>query len=72
MGDSVVADFCKQCSIELFGKDFGDLKPSPERAAALKDDEGYLEICEGCGVTMVGREGECVYKYCDKHGVKDA
>ena len=39
-----MADFCKECSIEVFGEDFGDLKGLC--------DEGYmsLAICEGgCG-----------------------
>lgn len=37
-----MADFCRDCSIELFGKDLGDL-------AGLVDDGNYTwVICEGC------------------------
>ena len=63
-----MADFCKQCSIEIFGKDFGDLKPTPEQIATLKEGEGFTELCEGCGFTVVGNEGECIYAFCPKHG----
>ena len=64
----MVADFCKQCSIENFGEDFGDL-------ARLKGDEtlkegfGWCALCEGCGPTLVNNEGECVSPTCLKgHG----
>lgn len=42
-----VADFCKQCSIEHFGQDFGDLANlmSPE---LYNDNQGAVAICEGC------------------------
>lgn len=49
-----MADFCKQCSIEHFGEDYGDLK--------LGDPgEGYEfhVLCEGCGVTGVDKDGSC-------------
>jgi hypothetical protein len=55
-----MADFCKQCSIELFGEDFKDL------AGLVTEKEAELNIvaaglCEGCGPTFVNRNGECVY-----------
>ncbi len=54
-----MADFCQQCSIELFGDDFKDL---------AHDEKGFLEIiCEGCGWTVVDNNGKCVWKNCEKH-----
>ena len=59
-----MADFCKQCSIEMFGKDYGDLKLGP-----LKIGHGWVVLCEGCGPTMVDAEGQCTVKSClQKHG----
>ena len=38
-----MADFCKDCSIELFGADNKDL-------AELCEDPGRIDVlCEGCG-----------------------
>lgn len=60
-----MADFCKQCSIEIFGVDCEDLKE-----ACGSDHKYYLEtICEGCGNAIVDETGECYAKYCLKeHG----
>lgn len=56
-----MADFCKQCSIEQFGEDFGDL-------AGLCDyDNDAVVICEGCGFINVDHEGTCVSAYCYLH-----
>lgn len=56
-----MADFCKQCSIEQFGEDFGDL-------AGLADlDNEVLAICEGCGFIEVDCEGNCIAPCCDLH-----
>ena len=51
-----MADFCKECSEELFGEDFGDLAK-----IALPDGEAYV-LCEGCGYIVVDREGKRVRK----------
>jgi len=67
-----MADFCKQCSIENFGEDFGDLKGITDRK--LTEEEincgmGWPTICEGCGPTLVNDEGECIESNCLKeHG----
>lgn len=60
-----MADFCKQCSIVHFGKDFREL--------AKISDPGELAdvICEGCGFTTVDSEGVCVKADClEKHNVR--
>jgi hypothetical protein len=62
-----MADFCKQCSEELFGKDFEDLKGlSREHSEPLAPGEGYIVICEGCGLTVVDEDGKCISD-CMKH-----
>lgn len=65
-----MADFCRQCSIELFGKDYSDLKglTKPEDWEKAK---AVCTICEGCGLIQVDPEGNCVSKDCDKKGHKE-
>lgn len=55
-----MADFCKQCSIDLFGEDFKELAGEGRR----------MGLCEGCGIVIVDPEGECVDPYCKVHGTK--
>ena len=52
-----MADFCKQCSIEIFGQDSRDL--SGLFTGPLNKDHGIPVICEGCGWTYVDLEGNC-------------
>ena len=47
-----MADFCKQCSEDMFGEDFGDL-------ANLAGPHDVHALCEGCGATVVGPDGSC-------------
>jgi hypothetical protein len=63
-----MADFCKQCSIHMFGKDFKELAKitKPE---AWADGRACAVICEGCGPVQVDPEGTCVSSDClKKHG----
>jgi uncharacterized membrane protein YgcG len=53
-----MADFCRQCSIEEFGQDFGDL------AGLVSPGSAGRVICEGCGITYVNHLGECVAENC--------
>jgi predicted nucleic-acid-binding Zn-ribbon protein len=65
-----VADFCKQCSIEIFGEDHGDLKGIGEYRDKLPDIDnslGWFAICEGCGYTIVDDDGQCISKDCRIH-----
>lgn len=67
-----MADFCMQCSIEMFGRDTGDLAHLRPDDEPLKEGYGYLVLCEGCGATMVNELGECIAKDClKKHGVRN-
>lgn len=51
-----MADFCRQCSKEVFGEDFGDLK-----GLVPKFGPFAAVICEGCGATHVDLGGNCIY-----------
>lgn len=65
-----MADFCKQCSLEIFGEDFKELAGQLTEKQVAK---GFVAkcICEGCGFTYVNNEGECVAPDClKKHGAK--
>lgn len=63
-----MASFCKQCSIETFGKDFEDFA---RISTQLQTEENLypLVLCEGCGPTQVDHTGTCIVKDCAlKHG----
>ena len=48
-----MADFCKDCSEIMFGKDF--------RETVLADAGPTNRVlCEGCGETLVNPDGECL------------
>lgn len=61
-----MADFCKQCSEETFGEDFGDL-------AGLSNPWHTLYrlypvvLCEGCGPIQVDHTGKCIGDCLEKH-----
>ena len=55
-----MADFCKQCSIKLFGEDFGDFKGITEQAD-WEAGMACIVLCEGCGgLIQVDPEGSRV------------
>jgi hypothetical protein len=59
-----MADFCQQCSIELYKRDRGDLKPCPDPECDFcksVERDKYVVICEGCGFTRVDEKGRCLY-----------
>lgn len=54
-----MSEFCKQCSLDLFGEDYHDFR----NLTTTKDDKNcaYAQVlCEGCGVILVNSDGECV------------
>ncbi len=57
-----MADFCKQCSIEIFKEDFKEL------ADIAYPNQQVGVICEGCGYVLVDEHGACVDPNCSKHG----
>lgn len=63
-----MADFCSQCSLDIFGWDYKELAgvTPPE-----SQDEGKYAVvlCEGCGPIQVDTEGNCISADCyEKHG----
>lgn len=61
-----MADFCKQCSLDLFGVDFNEL------ANITSVDDWVLGkaccvICEGCGPIQVDPKGNCISDCLEKH-----
>lgn len=61
-----MADFCKQCSEEYFGRNFRELAG----LTTWKDQQNGLYavvLCEGCGPIQVDVEGACVSEDCPKH-----
>ena len=58
-----MADFCKQCSLTLFGEDFKELA-GLTAPASWKLGCAMAAICEGCGYIQVDPEGNCVSKDC--------
>jgi hypothetical protein len=62
-----MADFCKQCSEELFGadsKDFEGLTP----LASWEEGKAAAVLCEGCGPIQVDPQGSCCSEDCLKLG----
>ncbi len=51
-----MADFCKECSIVMFGEDFGDL------AGLVEEGDVAVVLCEGCGTVAVDDEGVVIAK----------
>lgn len=62
-----MADFCKQCSIDIFGEDSKDF------AGLLADwEDGPTDallqvLCEGCGVTCVDNTSTCMVDCLEHH-----
>lgn len=66
-----MAEFCKQCSLNYFGKDFEDFKGITTVEDWAKDMAACV-LCEGCGSIQVNPDGECISEDCLKRGHKDA
>ena len=63
-----MADFCKQCSIDIFGEDFGELA-NLTKPETWKEGKAAVVICEGCGPCQVAPDGTCLSVDCLKeHG----
>lgn len=52
-----MADFCKQCSEDMFGKDFKELAGLITEEE-VKEGLGAVVVCEGCGPIRVNHLGE--------------
>jgi hypothetical protein len=58
-----MADFCRACSIEHFGKDTEDLKGLISESK-YKEGLAPVVVCEGCGAIQVDHLGNCLTKDC--------
>ena len=66
-----MADFCKQCLMDTFGEDFGDLA-GLSKPEDTEQDKYSVVLCEGCGPIQVNHEGLCISSDCyEKHGLED-
>ncbi len=64
----MMADFCTECSLEMFDKDFGELA-GLSTEADTKSHLFCMVLCEGCGVIQVDHTGKCISEDClRKHG----
>ena len=62
-----MAEFCRQCSIEVFDEDQQDFCGM----TTIEDEEKGLAaivICEGCGLIQVNHKGECISSDCSRMG----
>lgn len=63
-----MSDFCRQCSIHIFGQDGRDLA-GITTASEWREGRARTVLCEGCGPIQVDPDGRCVSADCDKqHG----
>ena len=58
-----MADFCKECSILMFGTDYRELA-GISTEADTKNGLFANVICEGCGFIQVDHDGKCVSEDC--------
>lgn len=63
-----MSDYCKQCSEEIFGRDFHDMKGlSTEEDTS--NGKYAVVLCECCGPCQVDHLGMCVSIDCgERHG----
>lgn len=62
-----MAEFCKACSIEVFGANMGDLKGITKQSV-WERGRARVVLCESCGPITVDPEGNCVSEDCLKAG----
>ena len=63
-----MADYCQQCSIAIFGKDFHDLARLSTQWDTVNGKYPVV-LCEGCGPCQVDHHGQCISDDCaEKHG----
>ena len=63
-----MAEFCRQCTWELFGEDRSDLDHFGKGKPPLEPGYGYPCICEGCGFILVDDNGSCIEEACLEKG----
>lgn len=65
-----MADFCAQCSLDMFGEDTRDMA-GISTESDTNAGQFAVVLCEDCGVIQVDHEGQCVSLDCMKrHGIQ--
>lgn len=64
-----MADFCKQCSIDIFGEDFGDMKGITSQET-WDNKRANIVLCEDCGTIQVDPKGNCVSDCLKHHNIE--
>lgn len=62
-----MADFCRQCTIKLFGADMADKNDMAGLITEEDTKNGLVSsvvLCEGCGPIQVDHTGKCVSVGC--------
>jgi hypothetical protein len=62
-----MSDYCRACSEEIFGKDYGDMAGLVEEAQVAQGLAAAV-LCEGCGPIQVDHQGRCLSGGCLKDG----
>lgn len=62
-----MADFCRQCALSLTIPQCDLTQENRDEGEELGEDEGYPELCEGCGFTVVDFAGQCIFKLCPEN-----
>lgn len=60
-----MADFCKKCSIKMFGEDYEELA-NITTEDDTKHDMYAVVLCESCGPIQINHLGECVSPDCEE------
>lgn len=63
-----MADFCKQCALEMWGPSIDNDFKGDTPAEAWEAGFANHALCEGCGPISVDPEGNCVSSDCMKAG----
>lgn len=64
-----MANFCKQCTLDLFGPDMPNDMAGISTEEDTKDGLFACVLCEDCGPCQVDHTGKCISEDCYKeHG----
>ena len=64
-GDKIMADFCRECSLGLFGEDFQEMC-NLTSWQAFEEGRAASVLCEDCGPIQVAPHGNCLTEDCLK------
>lgn len=62
-----MADYCKQCSLDIFGMDYRELAGITQKEE-WEQGRAASTICEGCGAIQIDPDGNCASEDCLRPG----